>query len=223
MTVHLYNPTTKERSTIDQLKNDPRFLNIDWSQYGPDTYQSFGFYPLMNGPAPRQPNKWEMIIELDPVQAGDAYQQRFDTVSTLISPEQELGFATEWKKELLRELATVRYFKEIAGLTLPTGSVLKTDRESQATITGAQTYVTLVPTATIDWKGDDGWIQLDAATITQLAALIGSYVQQCFSVERQKAELINNATTLDELNTLANELGVGWPNNNLYTPPGTPE
>lgn len=113
------------------------------------------------------------------------------------------------RAERLADLAAIRYRHETSGIVLA-GAAVRTDRQSQALVTGAYCTALLNPSALIDWKGADGnWAQLDAATMTEIAAAVSDHVQACFSRERALADLINAAQTFAEI--AAVNLESGWP------------
>lgn len=86
-------------------------------------------------------------------------------------------------------IATSRYNLEVGGITV--GAVkVATDRQTQAMLSGALMVVTRNPAATINWKGDNGFVTLDAATVGALADAVGNHVQACFTAERAKVEAL---------------------------------
>ncbi len=102
----------------------------------------------------------------------------------------------------LAELAALRYEKETAGITIP-GSVIRTDRQSQALLTGAWTAAQMNPDISIDWKGENGWTTLNKAQITAIAGAVITHVQACFTREKVLAALITT-----DVNT---DITTGWP------------
>lgn len=108
------------------------------------------------------------------------------------------------KTAKLAELAQKRWEQETGGLTLPTGAVIKTDRESQGLLTAAAVMAKFDPTMTVEWKAATGWIDLDAATVIQLAGAVREHVQKAFSKERDLAEQVAIAGSVQEVE------GVVW-------------
>jgi hypothetical protein len=115
---------------------------------------------------------------------------------------------SEVKANRSNELASLRYQHETAGITI-SGMTIETDRESQALITGAYCTSLLNPSVLIDWKGGNGWTQIDAATIAVIAALVSTHVQACFSNERVLSEAIEAAETVEAVQAI--DLTIGWP------------
>jgi len=97
----------------------------------------------------------------------------------------------EVKIAKLEELAAARWREETGGLTLPDGTIIKTDRESQALLTGAALSATLDPGKDIEWKGVNGWVTLTSAQILEIAAAVRAHVQAAFSREKALAEQVN--------------------------------
>jgi hypothetical protein len=77
-----------------------------------------------------------------------------------------------------------------------------TDRDSQSMITSAFTYLTSNPTLTINWKGPNGFIPLDLTSLTEIANQVGSFIQGLFTKEQVTCQLIDAATTIEELNAV---------------------
>jgi len=122
---------------------------------------------------------------------------------------------TQWVEDIDRikaykiaDLASYRYDRETAGITV-NGARIKTDRESQAMITGAKSYSDLNETVAIDWKGDGGWVTINRTVILAIAQAVAAHVQACFSRERVHAEAINALTTVSEIE--AYDFTTGWP------------
>ncbi|MEN6402942.1 MAG: DUF4376 domain-containing protein, partial [Armatimonadia bacterium] len=83
------------------------------------------------------------------------------------------------------------------------GAKIRTDRESQATVTGAFVTLSQGLVQSVDWKAEDGvWVQLTLAEITPIAAAVASHVQACFTAERLLAQQINAAQTIEEINAV---------------------
>jgi hypothetical protein len=101
----------------------------------------------------------------------------------------------------LAELTDARYAAETGGITL-NGITVRTDRESQAMLNGAYTTCQMNPDAIIDWKGVNGWVQLDASAITAIAQAVSAHVQSCFTRERLLAEQVTVAETAAELEAI---------------------
>jgi hypothetical protein len=108
----------------------------------------------------------------------------------------------ELKQTKLQEIAYERWKEETGGITLPDGTVVKTDRESQALLTAAVLKAQDDPDYVVNWKAKNGWIQIDAATLTAIADAVRAHVQACFDKEKQLTEKIMAATSIEELETI---------------------
>lgn len=106
------------------------------------------------------------------------------------------------KAEKLAELAADRYAREVGGITIG-GASIKTDRESQGTVTGAFISLSQGLATSIDWKADNGqWVKLTAAEITPIAQAVVAHVQACFTAEAQLAAEVNAATTIEAVQAI---------------------
>jgi len=115
--------------------------------------------------------------------------------SKLITKEDKFNKAKEAK---FQEIAQSRYTAETAGITV-SGVKIKTDRESQALITGAALQALQDPTYTCNWKTENGFVTLTAEQIQAVAVAVRQHVQACFDREAVLIEQIKNATTQAEL------------------------
>lgn len=101
------------------------------------------------------------------------------------------------------EIASARYEAEIAGI-----SGIKTDRESQALLTGACLQAVIDPTCSLQWKTIDGtFVSLSAEEIKSIGSLVRMHVQSCFDAEARLCGLIDVAESIEEVQAIAWELG----------------
>lgn len=113
------------------------------------------------------------------------------------------------KAEKKAAVAKLRYEKETGGISA-SGVLVKTDRESQAMLTGAWVRVQQEPTALIDWKADSGWVQIGKPTVESLAVAVGAHVQACFTAEKSHSEAIEALP--DTVAAIeAYDITIGWP------------
>lgn len=106
------------------------------------------------------------------------------------------------------EITKRRYEIETAGIVVG-GASIKTDRESQAMISGAVAYSNLAPDQIIDWKASSGWTQIDRTALLGIAQAVGAHVQGCFAVERAHHEAADGVATLADLAAI--DITAGWP------------
>ncbi len=151
---------------------------------------------------------YRLEAELLPSDAYTVFEFNAENPEDLIYDGTQIRLKTEQEKleELkqtkLQEIAYARWKEETGGLTLPDGTVVKTDRESQSLLMGAALFAKEDPTYAVNWKGADGWVTLDASTILQLGAAVRQHVQACFDKEKQLTEKIMAATSIEELEAI---------------------
>lgn len=97
------------------------------------------------------------------------------------------------------EIANARYEAEIAGI-----SGIKTDRESQALLTGACLQAIIDPTYSLQWKTVDGtFVSLSAEEIKAVGATVREYVQTQFDEEARLSALIDEAQSIEAVQAIA--------------------
>ncbi|MDY0073748.1 MAG: DUF4376 domain-containing protein [Thauera sp.] len=107
----------------------------------------------------------------------------------------------ELRARLLARIAELRYQAEVAGVML-SGALIKTDRESQATIASAWSVAKQDPGTVIDWKAEGGWVQVDAPTMIAIGDAVFAHVQACFSKECALAGEVEAAQSLADLRAI---------------------
>ncbi|MGC9368720.1 MAG: DUF4376 domain-containing protein [Paracoccaceae bacterium] len=102
--------------------------------------------------------------------------------------------AAQAKAAATDALATLRWQREEAGITLPGGGAIATTRQSQAQITSVIKSLELgLITEPVAWKLASGWADLTAAQINAAAAAVAAHVQACFVAERAVSQQIEAA------------------------------
>ena len=99
------------------------------------------------------------------------------------------------------EIANIRLFYETNGTVL-NGMHVKTDRESQAMITGAALQAINDPSYTCNWKTEGGFVTLNATILIGIAKVVREHVQKCFDKENELINKIRNASTEEEINNI---------------------
>lgn len=138
----------------------------------------------------------EQELAVEPVTEG--------ATGTVAPPAPDMSLSAV-KARKYAELADARFQYETSGVWVG-GARIKTDRESQGTISGAYTTLKdgLVPS--IDWKADNGqWVQLTLAQMAPIAQAVAVHVQGAFSLEKQLCDQVAAATTVEEVQAVA------WP------------
>lgn len=171
----------------------------------PNTSFSIPFVPpedyqlVFSVPMPTFDSYTHTCREVQPqISTKGHYEQVYELTERTLTQEESDEIISRLKKEKLSQLATLRYEKEIAGITV-NGTIIKTDRESQATLTGAWVAVQQNPAKLIDWKADSGWAQIDKPTIEALSIAVAEHVQACFSREKAISLEIESLTTISEI------------------------
>ncbi len=113
------------------------------------------------------------------------------------SPEEVAGILEAAKERKRSEIAAARFEAETAGI-----DGIKTDRESQALITGAALKAMQDSEYSCRWKGVSGFIELTAPQILAIADAVRAHVQSCFDHEAELVALIDAATSPEELNAI---------------------
>ncbi len=95
------------------------------------------------------------------------------------------------------EIAAARFEAETAGI-----DGIKTDRESQALITGAALKAMQDDTYSCRWKTEAGFVELTAPQILAIADAVREHVQGCFDREAELLALVEAATTPEEVEAI---------------------
>lgn len=116
------------------------------------------------------------------------------------------------KTELYSYAAKKRYEKETGGITV-SGTYISTDRQSQAMINGAFSFSQVFPNQTIKWKVTDGvFADLNAQTITGIAAAVATHIQTCFATEASVNSQVQteSITTREEIDSVFAALSTAY-------------
>jgi len=117
--------------------------------------------------------------------------------------EAEWAKLIEQRREVrLQELADHRWRIETGGVTLPDGSRILTDRESQAQLTSAYQSLSMPFVESIDWKAADGWVTVTETELRPIAQAVAQHVQACFTAERQVSDQIAAAEGAEALHAI---------------------
>jgi hypothetical protein len=114
----------------------------------------------------------------------------------------------ELRAARLAELAAKRWAVETAGIVVA-GHVVRTDRESQALISGAYQLAAVEPEAVTRFKASSGWVDLSGAEVQAVALAVARHVRQCFAREAELAAAVEAAEDEAELDAI--DLTDGWP------------
>lgn len=166
--------------------------------------------------APYNPYDWYWLADDNRVYAS-ARQLIVDNTDTTYATWAQNNAATPWPRDdannqtdaslqnvlnsygnlfvnLIYYAAYARWCKETAGAVCA-GTPLRTDRLSQSQRDATLSYLNLVPTATVQWKIEDGsFVTLDKATLEDQMKDTAGYVQDCFACEKQMQDGIAGGT-----------------------------
>ena len=118
------------------------------------------------------------------------------------SPDDAAGILEAARERKRGEIAAARFEAETAGIDV-NGFAVRTDRESQALITGAALQAIVDYDYECRWKTSEGFVHLSSEQIKYIAQLVRSHVQSCFDREAELLPLIEAAETPEELEGIA--------------------
>lgn len=118
------------------------------------------------------------------------------------SPDEVAGILESAKERKRSEIAAARFDAETAGIDV-NGFTVRTDRESQALITGAALQAIVDYDYECRWKTSEGFVHLSAEQIKYIAQLVRSHVQSCFDREAELCGLIDKAKSPEKLGGIA--------------------
>lgn len=103
-------------------------------------------------------------------------------------------------KEIKKQaVAAERYTREVAGVVLPNGAKIATDRESQAQLNSAYTSLKAGFIQSTPWKAENGWSLITLVEVEPVATAVASHVRDCFTWEKEQSDLIDALTTREEV------------------------
>jgi len=105
------------------------------------------------------------------------------------------------KRSARNRISRARWVAEISGCDFH-GTTIRTDRESQALLTGAALKSIQEPTYICSWKTEDGFVDLSSQEILAIADTVRHHVQTCFDKERDLFIQVNSATTIQEIQNI---------------------
>lgn len=140
---------------------------------------------------------------LSGVGVGDSVTPDADSVTGTYSYKS----LADCKAAKLAQLAAYRYEQEVGGITVSSVPVA-TDRQSQSLMTAARIIAKEDANYTVNWKGESGFVTLNAAAIIAIADAVRGHVQDCFDNEKTHTDAIDALTTAAEV--AAYDFTTGW-------------
>ena len=117
------------------------------------------------------------------------------------SPEEIEGILEAAKESKRSEVASARFEAETAGIDV-NGFTVRTDRESQALVTGAALQAIVDYDYECRWKTSEGFVHLSAEQIKYIAQAVRAHVQSCFDREAELLPLIDAAESPGDLDKI---------------------
>ena len=117
------------------------------------------------------------------------------------SSDEVAGMMDAAKERKRGEIAAARWEAETAGIDV-NGFTVRTDRESQALITGAALKAMQDSEYSCRWKTESGFVELTALQISAVADAVRTHVQGCFDREAELLPFIEAATSPEELEAI---------------------
>lgn len=106
------------------------------------------------------------------------------------------------KQRKLDQIAEWRYALETAGVNVG-GVMVRTDRESQAQLTGAFSSLKEGLVTSIDWKAANGqFVTLTLVDVSAIAQAVAQHVQASFTQEKSYIAQVQAATTIEQVDAI---------------------
>lgn len=175
------------------IERPKAYKNISFGSNATDNdFRQVGLYPIVDS-LPEYNSATQKIdgvtYSFDGNQVNKVYQIADIDISYLLQAK-------------LDQLAALRYEKETAGIEV-NGSRIRTDRETQSILDSAQRKAESNPDLVVDWKGENGWVELTSPQIIAIGSAVFDHVQACFKRERELSELLD----ID----IETDITTGWP------------
>lgn len=157
-----------------------------------------GVYPVVGTPPEHDPNTQRLVgptLALD----GDHVAATWKVES--LSAEEIAAVLDAAKERKRGEIAAARFEAETAGIDV-NGFTVRTDRESQALITGAALQAIVDYDYECRWKTSEGFVHLSAEQIKYIAQAVRAHVQSCFDHESELVALVDAAETVEAVEAI---------------------
>ena len=147
--------------------------------------------PMQDAPLPAHNAVSEYVIEVAPAlnDAGEPVQQ-WQVLERGIE---------DIRATLTDRLANLRWQRETGGISLPDGTPVRTDRNTQTQLTGAVVQAQAGVLTEVRWKLENGFVTLTAAQLLGIATAVAAHVARCFAAEEVVTTAITAAETTEAL------------------------
>jgi hypothetical protein len=151
--------------------------------------------------------------EID-VKVGETIEFRDDKIVVVYN--YDLPDIEVFKEHTKNKVATKRWQQEIGGITINNVGYA-TDRESQTKYTAVHVAISQADpnTWSINWKTNEGFVNLNAQEMMAVIYLVLGHVESCFNKESEFVTTIDSCTTVNEVMTI--DIENGWPLNQFTT------
>lgn len=124
------------------------------------------------------------------------------TTGSYTPPTEEPETLQTKKAKKAAEIAEWRYAKETKGIQIA-GVKVRTDRESQATISGAYSSLRDGLIQSVDWKAANGtFVTLTLQEITAIAQAVAQHVQGSFTREKELLTELSSLQTIEAVEAM---------------------
>lgn len=136
-----------------------------------------------------------------------AYDDTNTEVQAVATWEQRGKTLEQVKADLKNKVADIRWKKEAVGVILTIqGTEVWCDTSRGNRDIFLQKYTIMPDNTTINWKFQNSiWLELTKLELGTIVAEGSTYIQSCFDWEAAKSAIIDNCTTLEELDALVFE------------------
>ena len=141
--------------------------------------------------------------------APDLVEMTSDEIDEHLNPKPKLTL-----EHLKKQVTNKRWELMTGGFTLPNGTVINTSIEDQNRISSVVANAHLAgldDSSQVDFKAAEGWIQITIGELKSVVGLIGVFIQQLYSAEKEHHEIIDSLTTEEEITQY--DISQGWPSN----------
>lgn len=130
----------------------------------------------------------------------DKYKDFIDDSSTVdVENKRVIPSVESVETTLLADLAYLRWAFETNVVTLPTGHVINTDRESRGLISDCYASFKEGFITSTRFKTLNGWVDVDSATIAMIAGIVAKHTNSCFIAETIVSDRIKACASVDEM------------------------
>lgn len=130
----------------------------------------------------------------------DKYKDFIDDSSTVdVENKKVIPSLKSVESAMLSDLAHLRWAFETNTVTLPTGHVINTDRESRGLISDCYASFKEGFITSTRFKTLSGWVDVDSTTIAMIAGIVAKHINSCFIAETIVADRIKACASVDEM------------------------